>query len=244
MPESAVCLRCGYSLRGLPNVVCPECGRAFDPGDASTYRDRATKPSWRRWAKPPSLWHTLSVVVMTLLVLDAQSTALGWGGVGGILTLCALIPIGPILVGVYLTYATAAYADRRRAESDHGEHTRRRKWRWLVTPVCLGLVISATLSRWPLHVRFAASRPALEAEARRLRAFGSTAAGAGPGFLIPYNRFVGLYYVHQVYVDQITPSVLFITDDDLIDAWGFIYCPGQACGIDVGLPDGWGISES
>lgn len=31
------CLDCGYILDGLPEPRCPECGRAFDPGDAATY---------------------------------------------------------------------------------------------------------------------------------------------------------------------------------------------------------------
>ena len=37
LPEKAVCLGCGYSLRGLVVARCPECGRGFDPGDAATY---------------------------------------------------------------------------------------------------------------------------------------------------------------------------------------------------------------
>ena len=31
------CLGCGYILDGLPEPRCPECGRGFDPDDASTY---------------------------------------------------------------------------------------------------------------------------------------------------------------------------------------------------------------
>ena len=38
MPNAAVCAGCGYSLRGLPKPVCPECGRAFDPDDPRTLR--------------------------------------------------------------------------------------------------------------------------------------------------------------------------------------------------------------
>ncbi len=51
MPPTARCLRCGYLLRGLPTPVCPECGRAFEPADASTYDLRP--PGWRRrqWIK-------------------------------------------------------------------------------------------------------------------------------------------------------------------------------------------------
>jgi len=31
------CLDCGYTLRGLENHTCPECGRPFDPEDSNTY---------------------------------------------------------------------------------------------------------------------------------------------------------------------------------------------------------------
>jgi ribosomal protein L32 len=37
IPWTAVCLECGYSLRGLGHHQCPECGRAFDPADTRTY---------------------------------------------------------------------------------------------------------------------------------------------------------------------------------------------------------------
>lgn len=45
-PSTARCLKCGYLLCGLPTSVCPECGRAFDPTDASTYDLRP--PEWRK----------------------------------------------------------------------------------------------------------------------------------------------------------------------------------------------------
>lgn len=38
LPDSAVCLKCGYLLRGLTEPRCPECGRAFDPRNPSTFR--------------------------------------------------------------------------------------------------------------------------------------------------------------------------------------------------------------
>ena len=36
MPEGALCLDCGYRLRGLAEPRCPECGRVFTPGLATT----------------------------------------------------------------------------------------------------------------------------------------------------------------------------------------------------------------
>lgn len=37
MPSAAACKQCGYLLRGLPEAVCPECSRVFDPNDPTTY---------------------------------------------------------------------------------------------------------------------------------------------------------------------------------------------------------------
>jgi len=40
LPSVARCLGCGYELRGLPEPVCPECGRVFDPTDPTTFDTR------------------------------------------------------------------------------------------------------------------------------------------------------------------------------------------------------------
>lgn len=37
--DNAFCRSCGYSLRGLPEHRCPECGTGFRPGDRNTYYD-------------------------------------------------------------------------------------------------------------------------------------------------------------------------------------------------------------
>jgi hypothetical protein len=36
VPDGALCLSCNYPLRGLSSGRCPECGRAFDPGEPMT----------------------------------------------------------------------------------------------------------------------------------------------------------------------------------------------------------------
>ena len=46
LPSTARCRGCDYLLRDLPAPVCPECGRAFDPHDPTTYETRP--PGWRR----------------------------------------------------------------------------------------------------------------------------------------------------------------------------------------------------
>jgi len=239
LPETAACLRCGYSLRGLPGVICPECGRHFDPADPATYRDTRRPARWRRWCGPPGRWHTAAVVAVTLLALEACSTVILPGGVlGPFLSLIVIGGAAAIALPPYAVRAAAAVLGRIFPPS--GERTRAPgRWRWLITPVGVALVASALLTRWPLHVRFAASRAALEAEARRLlAAAGPTAAARPTGGSFQYGGSVGWYYVSDVRVDPGVPCVYFFTDPMLIESWGFVYNPRGAAGIDIGLPKG------
>ncbi len=69
LPEKAVCLECGYLLRGLPSGRCPECGRSFDPTDPGTYGPRR-RLGWlgKRWSVLPAcaLLYTLPLLAMYL----------------------------------------------------------------------------------------------------------------------------------------------------------------------------------
>ena len=38
------CLTCDYDLRGLSENRCPECGREFDPADATTFKECQPAP--------------------------------------------------------------------------------------------------------------------------------------------------------------------------------------------------------
>lgn len=51
----AWCQRCGYPLRGLPEPVCPECGRGFDPDDSTTFETLPPAVRRKRRIKRASL---------------------------------------------------------------------------------------------------------------------------------------------------------------------------------------------
>lgn len=153
---------CGYSLRGLPSAVCPECGRGFEPSDPASYRDPTRPGSLLRLANPPGLWHRRTMVLLTaILLLDSSSP----GHVFGFT--CFYLPLGfvclCILVVDYLIRLVAALAKRirdRPASSLTGRAPYRKNW--LVTPICALVLGSVTLYPWPAWVRFRLSQSALE----------------------------------------------------------------------------------
>src|SRR5689334_6297711 len=71
---AARCLDCGYSLRGLPESRCPECGRRFDPDDPVTFD--TGRPMWRsmRWFVQPTGFVRPLVWIATSLMICAGST--------------------------------------------------------------------------------------------------------------------------------------------------------------------------
>jgi len=65
LPLTARCLGCDYLLRGLPEPMCPECGRPFDPGDPSTYDARPL--GWRRRRRVRRIVAVTGVIVLAFL---------------------------------------------------------------------------------------------------------------------------------------------------------------------------------
>jgi hypothetical protein len=68
----AHCPHCGYSLRGLPENRCPECGEAFDPDELAN----AFVPQWPRLM----IWYMVAWVL--LMVLRAGEAAFHLAGKG------------------------------------------------------------------------------------------------------------------------------------------------------------------
>lgn len=194
IPNTAVCLGCGYALRGLPRPVCPECGREFDPSDPATFRDTSKPSFWLRFATPPSIGGILMVTLMTAGTLNHASIPLGGypldiTGFGEILTSCVFIVLTPVLLAPYiLRLALVCRANRHTPPTPRRCNTRGR-WRWYVLPVCSLLILSAFVYPWPLWTRFALSRRAFEQVAQQSLA--GTWRNKGP-------QWIGLYKVGHV----------------------------------------------
>ena len=169
VPEQAVCLGCGYRLRGLPSQVCPECGRWFDPNDPSTY-GKSDAWAWRRWARPPSLGECIGVALLTLMGVVGASGPAQWGA-HEICFNCLLgIPLWLSLNAVFILRAVSSAHARQRAGRDIRPAPRRHRGRWIVSPVCVLLVLSTFEYPWPLMVRFRLSQAAFEAAVAEVKA--------------------------------------------------------------------------
>lgn len=136
----------------------------------------------------------------------------------------------PLLAGLALNScvrAFAGFADRRRAQLDHAEVVRPARARWCVLPICALLLVSASVSDWPLQLRFRLSRPALETAAHAHLA--KAAGNRKPGW-------VGLYYFDHVLEDE--AGVGFMKSGGFWQCAGFFYSPSDT------LPSGADILRS
>ncbi len=220
IPDTAVCLGCGYSLRGLPKPVCPECGRGFDPADQATFRDTSRPSFWSRFAAPPSIAGILVLTLMTSGTLNHASIPLGGypldiTGFGGFLTSCLFIVLTPVLFLLYILRLTLVCRANRHTQPTLKPRHARGRWRWYVLPVCSLLVLSAFAYPWPLWTRFALSRRAFEQVAQQSLA--GTWRNKGP-------QWIGLYKVEGIHVQG--SAAFFCIGYDLIDPLYVIYDPG------------------
>ena len=175
-------------------MVCPECGRPFDPDDPRTYRI-GPLPEWvTRWDGPPSrvmLGLTIGLACLNLFVLSEPGGAMI--ALLASVVLCGGMPLVLILVILinYLTHAIATFIACRIERRLGHKRGSRRVWRWFVFPVCVLLVYAGFPTRWPLRLRFWLSRPSFERVIERALAGQPPPSGA---------QFVGLFYFVDVSV--------------------------------------------
>lgn len=236
LPETAVCLGCAYCLRGLPENVCPECGRSFHPSDPSTYRDRRVVPKWRRWAKAPPIWQIAVIVALVSTIACQRSVPgarlfalyLGYGLI--FIPLAGLFVLGSIID--YFVRVAAAISDRERARDDGTQVSRRGRWRWAVTPLAMLLIGSVIAVNWPLRLRFHWSHAAFQ------RAAAAHLAGTGGKF---GTQVIGLYRVERIDVYR-GLEVRFQTGWDFGNR-GFTYHPADPRPTDPNrLAKGWHVA--
>jgi hypothetical protein len=143
---------------------------------------------------------------------------LNMGGIA--LMLLASLLASPIVFGAGAAWATAVM---RRAASPH-------RSRFLAWPLVLALAIlpfTMLLARWPFHLAFLASTPALDRLADRVAA----------GQSIASPEWAGLFRVVGSAVDPSTGNIGLIIDPNLSGRSGFVRV-GAALGVSTGPSSG------
>lgn len=164
-PQGAECLTCGYSLAGVAEPVCPECGRAFNALDGSTFGPR--NGLWlERWGLRGPGWGTFAcaggVAIMSAIAGSVPLSDVEWlffaflGGVA-VAVLCAFRAL--------IAFAAAV------AQRPAGWTTLSRSWRRWAALVGMGLLCVFLAAGKPVwRLRWFASRPTLDALAADIRA--------------------------------------------------------------------------
>lgn len=98
-PETMYCLDCGYDVRGLPENRCPECGRAFDPDDSTTFL--CSQVDGRRYLTWALLGLFGMVVPIPMARLLASVLLPGWVlGLGVLIVFAAGLVTTAVTLGV------------------------------------------------------------------------------------------------------------------------------------------------
>lgn len=211
MPADASCITCGYSLSRLRTAICPECGRRFDPRNASSFL-RARR--WQRWAKAPSNLECVLLAVLSVFLLWRVSSPAQWEESGICVGSFVVVPLWLAMFGIWVHRAAAA----RRLRLDCPECGRQDgRFRWLVAPICAVLVLSTLHWPWPLIVRFHLSRPAFARAAKDIQA-GKTIS----------RQWIGLYFADSATLSKQydgRTTVSFECGHSWLDPVGFEYDP-------------------
>lgn len=207
MPEDATCIDCAYALRGLAEAVCPECARAFEPQDPSTYEIAGKTRSWRRWAKAPCLWTVFLSIGLTLYALNDASVP-GSSSIDVMFEIFAPI-LGSIVLTDLIFRAIACRFHGRQSVPTTLASPARGRWRWIVFPTCFLVVCAAGIVNWPLMARFSMSRAAFDRINQQIAS----------GMPVPTGEvWVGLY---RVEIQDIDGYPMFITGSFMLEDRGF-----------------------
>ena len=182
---SYYCLRCGHDLDWPSGGSCPECGRCFDPRDASSVGSTAEHGKLRRWALRSLGWRFgLLLVLCSTASILADSVP---GGLGAAVILSVVL-----WIVLFFWYSCHVIAVLRSAETFRaGFSWLKHGWIRETTPPVLFLVLIVACSvGLPQRAVFLLSRPAMD----RLVQQHLT---AGQAERIP-DQWVGLYYAKRI----------------------------------------------
>lgn len=199
LPESARCRNCGYSLHGLAEHRCPECGLQFDPEDPTTYAGREYIARIYDMARPPSrALLVIAALSMPLEFVASFATRPEHAQIAAPLFLAitsALLWIDTKLrhkARGMLASRPAGVSEATLARWREGRH--RTRWTWLCLVVTGSLALASPDAL--LGIQFALSRPFFAREVEGVRKqFGPAACG-----FVGYDRRVGVVHVNSLRV--------------------------------------------
>lgn len=184
------CLGCDYSLRGLTQSRCPECGRPFHWDDRRSYRLRGPLPDLARQAfTPPG--RVLNGVAIAAILYQLWQARLPGGHSPDGLSIVVLI----VVVSAWIIRA-GAMAIFAMIHRELPLRTRAAWVSWLLLPVCTAAGALVLQTGAPLNLGFLLSRSALDHAARSARAGHE-----------PPGGWYGVYLVDEVTLQQ--GAVLF-----------------------------------
>jgi len=132
--RSIYCRSCWYTLDGLTDRRCPECGRRFDPADRRTYRTKPRRHWWVTVTRRIGLF--LAAVLMVLAVVyfwtysryaSEQRAILGIERAGGLVTSKSIAPDWflarlPARFRIYFTRVDLVLLQRPKATDSDLDH--------------------------------------------------------------------------------------------------------------------------
>ncbi len=214
--DFARCKTCNYLLRSLETDICPECGRAFDPNDRSTYCIQPRERSWRDYASPPPTWQLWFVVGAAMLYVYLASFPLAPNFFLPCLLQIALIVMTPVVFVAYIMRIVACY--KLRSDDMPPPNVKKRpRHNWFGLPFLIAVLVSVHIYNWPFALRWSISKPAFEKIVTSL-------LSGGP---VPKSPcWVGAYHVKQIYNGLNEGCINFVTGTSF-----------DACGIEYSLDD-------
>lgn len=113
-PLKFFCMDCSYPLRGLANHECPECGRAFDPKDPSTYSPTASR--WSLQIPYDAICAMIFAIPMAVVLIEAWIGSLQhwwWrhGDLNGLVTPPFVLGLVSIIVCQYVSDRKPPHTD-------------------------------------------------------------------------------------------------------------------------------------
>jgi len=97
-PGQRLCIECGYVLDHLTEPRCPECGRAFDFANPSTFRVASSRRPMPRSLAAIAWLHCLTLAVLTIDVVSHEP-----GGTSILDDLHDQVDLGPLALILVLT---------------------------------------------------------------------------------------------------------------------------------------------